>query len=324
MKSKSIILSLYLFSCINKSKLGTVNSNSKPISVYGKHKNICRELKGKTVLHFIFVNEKSGKPWTNFEIDKTKSEIEKAKDWLLQQAFLDAVDLEIILNYTEKDSIVKPIEAKLKYESVNSHLFTYIDGVARLNKWSDKIATEANETLGKNHKLKMKEIKSRDGLIINLKNIYHTQNIALIYLINNPIRIESSVAMYTTTSYSNDKTSEYAIISEPNKASVIAHEILHLFGADDFYNLQFATIKLPKKHRKRLKQKYGKIITGVNNKTNLIREYPNSIMRRVNTEPISELSISPITKYLIGWRRESQLTARQKEFILKGDYIELE
>ena len=74
----------------------------------------------------------------------------------------------------------------------------------------------------------------------------------------------------------------------PQCRACIAHEILHLFGAWDFYN-SFHTTKA---HEDRAR-----------------RDYPNSVMLRTSYN-IYELNIDPVTAWRIGWTETEPRDAR--------------
>lgn len=314
---------LTLFSCYQYINVQSSNNNARRISMNAKYTNVCKELKEKVVLYFVFVDEKNNKKWSKFDINESKKAIKESSLWLKEQANKNNIELDLNTVYHNLKDSTHPIEKNLPYKSINNHLFYAKDGIKKLHKWSNNIAALANLDLRKSHKVMNRDVKSRDELIQNLQNIYQTENIALIYLMNNSVRKESSITLFTTESSSNENTTEYSIISEPKKASIITHEILHLFGADDFYNMQYSVVSIPKEMRKKFKQKTARIISGTNNKTCVLREYPNAVMRNINLEPLDSLQISPITKYLIGWEDKSQVSTRDKEFILYGDYIEM-
>ncbi len=297
--------------------------NSKTISRKGKHKNICKELKGNTIVYCVFVDEKNAAFWNNFDIKESKKSIETAINWIKKESIYNDVDLNIKPIYHSLKDTIHTIPKNLPYASVNNHLAF---GMSKLDKWSNGIAKLVNADLVKSHKEIQKEIKGRDGLISNLQMIYRKHNIVLLYLLNNSIREETSVTLYNTESSSNDNTSEYCIISESRKPTIIAHEILHIFGADDFYHTTYSRVKLSKdiKKKYKLEGKYASFPTATNNKTNILREYPNAIMRNINLDILDSLSVSPITQYLIGWKTKYNISTRDKELMLYGDYVEID
>lgn len=324
---KSLLLFVFFTSCI------TVRNNTsnyqfcgnKTISRLGKATNICKELKENVLVYCVFIDEKNSSFWNGFDVEESKTSINTSIKWIEEQSKKNNINLTISpIFHSLKDSI-RTIEKNFSYKSLTNHLL-YPDGLEKLEKWSKNIALQVNSDLLKNHKNINKDIKGRDGLIANLQTIYDTHNIALCYILNNRVKKETSVTLFSSDCSSNKNTSEYTIIAESRNSAVIAHEILHLFGADDFYTFQYQTYKIPKEIRKKykIKQKYGQQFTGVNNKTNILREYPNAIMRNVNLDNLDSLNISPITQYLIGWRTKHDLKTRDKELMLYGDFVEID
>lgn len=72
--------------------------------------------------------------------------------------------------------------------------------------------------------------KDREKLLARLRDLHQTDNVGLIYFINNFYSDEVSVVLHA----SEDYTPEYGVVSFKNPG-VIAHEFLHLFGATDLY-----------------------------------------------------------------------------------------
>lgn len=319
-----VCLSLILTSCINYVTHNKYRNDNQPISRKGKSANVCKELKGNTILYMIYVNDKSSKKWTSYDISQTKEAINKTEKWINREAEKNEVSLHLkVVHHSINDSI-KPIEANLPYKSVNNHLFYAKKGIEKIHKWSHKISKLANSDLYKSHDNIQKMISGRDELIYNLRKIYNTNNIALMFVLNNPIREESSVTFYSQNTFSNKKTSEYSIISQSKKPSVFAHEFLHLFGAMDFYSVHYDRVKIDKKLRKRFGRKFATVGTGSNNKTYILREYPNAIMKNIELDHIDSLEVTPITQYLIGWTPKEEVSTKDKELMLFGDYINLD
>ena len=320
----SISIVILLNSCYIYHPYETKSHDNRPISIQGKSANVCKELKGSTILYLIYVNDKSSKHWNNFDLEQSKNAIAKAEKWINKEANKNDVSLNLkVVHHSAEDSI-KPIVANLTYKSVNHHLFYAEKGIEKIHKWSNKISKHVNSDLRKIHQNIPKEIKGRDDLIYNLRKIYKTDNIALMFVLNNPIREESSVTFHNQNTFSNNNSSEYTIISQSKKPAVFAHEFLHLFGAMDFYNVNYQHIKIDKKLRKKYGRKHASVGAGSNNKTYILREHPNAIMKNINLEVLDSLEITPITQYLIGWKTKEKVSIKDKELMLFGDYIVLD
>lgn len=261
--------------------------------------NVCKKLKGKVVLYAIFVDSKYTNSWSQYDIESTLDSISKAKNWIEDQAKLNNISLEIELDYHQDDKKIIPIEGKLPRKTLSASLFT-TTGISTKNidKWADKIGNTALKIYGKDTatvtKTKIKP-KDRERLIARLRDIHKTDNVALMYFINNYYTDEISVALHT----GHDDNPEYAVVSF-KQPSIIAHEFLHLFGALDLYISPFD------QKRKVIKRKeFAK------------KEFPDEIMAFYYRD-IESLSISPITKYLLSWDKE---LSKEHQHLLFGKKI---
>ena len=131
------------------------------------------------------------------------------------------------------------------------------------------------------------KMNDRERLIARLRDFYGTDNIALLFFTNSYFENELSVALHTASGIET----EYAVLSE-KRPSVIAHEFLHLFGAEDLYLSQF-DVKGKSRRKKKKIMKY----------------YPNEIMAFAYRN-IDSLGISSLSKYLIGWDNKLDKNAR--------------
>lgn len=137
-------------------------------------------------------------------------------------------------------------------------------------------------------------VRDRERLIARLRDIHQTDNIALMYFVNNYYKDEVSFALNT----GSDKNVEFSVVSFKDP-SVIAHEFLHLFGATDMY-----VSPLDKKRKQiKFRQHFQQL-------------YPNEIMTNTQRN-IDGLIISDFTKYLIGWDKELS-SDLQKMYMKKG------
>lgn len=274
-----------ILACIFVSSCHTIRHTYKKDMTYEiatVNNNVCKKLKGDVVLYAIFVDSEPTNPWTSYDINSTLDSINISVDWLQEQARKRNIPLDINVQYHKNKDMI-PIVGKFKNKTLASTLFAQ-NGVKNINKWADRIAKIASESLGPdtseitNTKLKP---RNREKLIARLRDIYKTDNVVLVYLINNYYKDEMSVALHTA--FTDDV--EYAIVSFKNPP-VFAHEFLHLFGALDLYISPF-----DKKKRIRKQKEFA------------MKEFPNEIMA-FTYRKIDELDISVFSEYLIGWRKE--------------------
>ncbi|MBN2610383.1 MAG: hypothetical protein JXB00_02400 [Bacteroidales bacterium] len=264
--------------------------------------NVCKTLRGHVILYAIFVDSKETKPWTEYDIFSAMDSVNSAINWIEEQALQDSIFLNIDLVCHENEGVI-PIDNKLARKNLTPTLFgqSSASGIKSVDKWADMIAKTAAKSLGPDtSKITRTKIQplDRDKLVARLRDIYKTDNVALMYFINNYYTDEVSVALHTAEDYNI----EYAVVSFKN-TPVIAHEFLHLFGALDLYIAPW-----DKDRQGRKKKKFA------------MQEFPNEIMA-FPYRKIEKLEISPFTKYLIGW--QDKMDDRYKDMIL-GKKINVE
>jgi hypothetical protein len=272
-----IFLSIFPLACArhyyetnNAYAIPTVNSN------------VCKKLREKVVLYAIFVDTRQAHPWTSYDIASTLDSISKATSWIMNKAKENDVDVSIDLKFHKRNDVI-PIEQHLYDESLWKTLFSsgISGGIDYLDIWSNNIAKKAGESFPPDTSSVVKTkniITNRERLIARLRDKYKTDNVVLMYFLNDYYKDDISLALHTGFS---DKT-EYAIVTFKYPA-VIAHEFLHVFGALDLYISPFSRKKKT-----------------VRNSVQIMQAYPNEVMAYAY-RPLEKLDISPLTKYLIGW-----------------------
>ena len=255
--------------------------------------NVCKKLAGDVVLYAIFVDTKYTQPWSEYDITSTLDSMTKATKWLEKIARENNIQLDIDLKYHQNGRII-PIVRNFPDKTLSGTLFSPLPsfGVPKLDRWSDGIARTAGLSFPKDTSKIVKtfnRLTDRERLIARLRDMHKTDNVAVIYFINDYYSEDISLALHT----SNWSSPEYAIVSY-KRPGVIAHEFLHLFGALDLYTSPFD------KKKKSLKKK-----------TEIMKLFPNEVMAFAYRQ-LDSLNISPFTKYLIGWENELDENTRQK------------
>lgn len=261
------------------------------------NRNVCKKLTGKVVLYAIFVDTKYTGTWSTYDINSTLDSIQVATQWIEKQASKNAIPLDITVDYHRNRNKVVPLAGNLPGKTLSGTLFG-INGTRSVDKWADKIGKLALRTFGPDSsKITQTKIKPKDRerLLARLRDEHKTDNVALIYFINNYYTEEVSVALHT----SSDAEPEYAVVSF-KQPGVIAHEFLHLFGALDLYISPFDN------KRKAIKKKAF-----------AMKEFPNEIMAFAHRN-LDTLEIGPLSQYLIGWK--SELSPEHKNFFF-GKHI---
>jgi hypothetical protein len=246
-------------------------------------KNVCKDLKHEALLYFIFVDNKTTAPWTEFDIQSTIDSVNIAIRWLQQQAFINNIPLHIKTDYyigPEYSTINKSLPQGTVYNTLTKpNLRT---GLNEINSWADAIAKKAGASLNLSEKDGIPEIKNprnKERLIAYLRDTYKVESVALLFMVNNYFKTDISVQVNTF----NTSDVEFAVVSY-KYPSEIAHSFLHLYGAADMYNSPF------RKNDKKIKQ--------------LQEMYPNEIMLDPYAKNISKLEIGDYTKFLIGWKEQ--------------------
>lgn len=255
--------------------------------------NVCKKLSGNVVLYAIFVDTRFTQPWSEYDILSTLDSLNKAVLWLERQAKENNIPLDIIVKYHQNGKTI-PLVGNFPDKTLSGTLFSPLPsfGVPKLDRWSDRLARTAGLSLPKDTSKIVKtfnRLTGRERLIARLRDLNKTDNVALMYFINDYYSEDISLALHT----SNNASPEYAIVSFKRPA-VIAHEFLHLFGALDLYISPFDKKKQTIKRR-----------------AEIMKRFPNEVMAFAYRQ-LDSLNISPFTKYLIGWNNELDESTRQK------------
>lgn len=273
-----LLLIAFLFFSCNPYKNST-------FSIASVNNNVCKKLTGNVVLYAIFVDTKHTQPWSGYDIQTTLDSIHKATNWIEKQAKESGIPLNIEVRYHQRGKVV-PVANNFQDRTLSATLYnqSILIGIPKVNRWADRVATIAGQSLPKDTSGiigTVNRITNRERLIARLRDLYKTDNVALLYFINNYYQEEISVAIHT----SSHSEIEYGIVSFKSPA-VIAHEFLHLFGAWDLYISPFL-----KKQKTYFKKEMAEKI------------FPDEVMAFAYRD-LESLTISPFSKYLIGWDDE--------------------
>lgn len=251
----------------------------------GVNMGVDKKLKGKVILYAVFVDAKAPKPWTSYDIASTLDSINLATQWIEGQAQLNGIPLNIeTICHSNKKTV--PIYEDFPRKSLSGALVSKTpgSGVKRIRKWADRVSKQAGMALPKDTSsiiLTPNKMEDRERLIARIRDIHKTDNVVLMFFINNYYTEEISIAVDSRT----NGMPEFSIVSFKNPA-VIAHEFLHLFGAIDLYTNPLYRNKIVMK-----------------NKYEILKDFPNEIMAFSHNR-IETLEIGAITQYHIGWKKE--------------------
>lgn len=287
------VLSLILTACsIFQSRPIVVAEYDKmPLT---RNVNVCKELQDSIVVYAVFVDAEVYEPWTAFDVESTQDSIQKAMNWLEAEGKKRGVRLHIECKFHEQNGKShfkeKSAKGKLSHNVVSG--FNEYAKASKIFTWSDAIAKYAGKAVKQPAGDKLK-IYSVLGLNQALRNLYERENVAILFMVNGYLQQDPSYSF----NIENNLFAEHSIITSKN-VPVIAHEVLHLFGAVDLYpNYTYPNF----------------------NFYELSQAYPNEIMR-IQHKPVEKLIISPITEYLIGWqdtlsKENTRLLLHKQNFI---------
>ena len=244
----------------------------------GIQNNVCKNLKDDVLVYFIFVDSKETSPWTEFDIRSTIDSISVAIRWLEFQARKNSVSLNIITDYyigEEYTTIKKALPMGNVIKSISEPNLK--KGLAALNLWADNIARKAGTSFNIMEKDGIPEIKNpknKERLVAYLRDTKQVESVALLYMVNNYFRNDISISVNTM----NTHDVEFAIVSY-KYPSIIAQNILHLFGAADLYKTQY------RRDEKKI------AVAG--------EYFPDDIMQDVYAKSLNKLKVGKFTQYLI-------------------------
>lgn len=244
--------------------------------------NVCKRLKDKVVIYAVFVDSKVGGTWSTHDILSTMDSVKLAADWIEAEARSRNLNLEIEVVTHDKAGVV-PVKSDLQRGGLHGAI-RGMSPVSSLDRWADKAGRQVLSAFPRDTaKITLTKItsKDRERLIARVRDIHRTDNVALMLFVNNYYNDESSVAIHTGSTTSI----EYAVVAFKRPA-IIAHEFLHLFGALDLYVTPYDS------DREAQKRKHF-----------AMEQFPKEIMA-FPFRSLDSLEVSPLTEYLVGWRRE--------------------
>ncbi len=249
----------------------------------GMNNNVCKSLKDNILVYYIFVDSQETMPWTEFDIKSTIDSLTLAIRWLENQAKIFGISLNIIQDYyigADYTTIKKALPVGNVLNSLNVPGLS--KGIRGLNKWADGVAMRAGTDFNISEKDGIPEIKNprnKERLVAYLRDEKQVESVALLFMLNNYYKNDISVALNTM----GNEDVEFAILSY-KYPSVIAHNILNLFGAADLYKSSF-------------RRNERKIAMAA-------EHFPNDIMQNNNFRNIKKFEIGKYTRYLIGWSQK--------------------
>lgn len=219
----------------------------------------CAQLEGNVLFMCIFMNDNESS-WTYTEMDEFLNEkAVPAMQWIVDMASYYEADLTCTVAY-----YTEPVYCSGSYGDFNAGTNPYI-------------LYDASDALG---------YGSLDDMQMHLKELYGVEQVAFMVCIDKPGRCYASIDQSNDNYYHTeycvlfDDAAEFNGLYYACYPSTVAHELIHLFGAEDFYA-------------------DGSLRNG---RAALADEwFYNGIMLRTYTD-ISYNWVDPVTAYAIGWR----------------------
>ena len=278
--------------------LGSRSGSKREAHVATVDNNVCKRLRGNVVIYGVFVDSKVGGVWSTHDILSTCDSMRVAADWIMAQARKNGIELEIEVASHEKGGVV-PVRSELPRNGIDG-LLRGMNPASALDRWADKACRQVQAAFPRDTArmtLTKHGPKDRERLVAALRDKYRTDNVALVLFVNNYYGTETSVAMHAAST----DAIEYATVAFKRPA-IIAHEVLHLFGALDLYVTPFDDKK------KAAKQKQF-----------AMERFPREIMA-FPLRGLDSLEVGSLTQYLVGWRREA---LPEDEALLTGGRVRL-
>ncbi|MBN2485522.1 MAG: hypothetical protein JXB34_06085 [Bacteroidales bacterium] len=247
----------------------------------GMHNNVCKKLQDKVLVYYVFVDTKETSPWTEYDIRTTIDSMNVALRWIENQARLKGVNLTMQSNFYIGNNYTT-IRKNLPFGTVQETATTpnMKKGLQELNRWADVIASRIGKEFEISPKDGIPEIKNpnnKERLIAHLRDENQVESVALLFMVNNYFRNDISL----TVNHLGNNDVEFAIVSY-KYPSVIAQNILTLFGAADLYKTFY------RRNEKNIRMAAG--------------FFPSDIMQDVYGKNINNFIVDEFTSYMVGWQ----------------------
>lgn len=266
-----ILFTVALGSCSTSSK---IHDHS-----LSRNRNVCKKLSGKVLVFVVFVNTKGFPKWNDTTMRTTLNLYKEAADWAEKQAAKNNIKLTVQI---KSPNLNNAIEADFPVKNISKMPIFEKNTLKKLNDWansvSKKIGGNMSDRKANDSLPGVVNPKDAERLIARLRNQYDTESVALFFATNHTGENEIGIPLNTV----NNEEVELVINSYKN-SSIIAYELLTLFGAEKLFYSKYGHSK-----------KYAEFAA---------KEFPDDLM----TDPFRDLNkanIGQFTKYMIGWSND--------------------
>lgn len=263
-----IVVTIIVSGCFSSSKMYDRSLN--------RNKNVCKKLCGNVLIYIVFVDCKGNPKFTDSTIQETLIMYKEAAKWAEQEAKKNNVKLSIQIN-TSIPNVVVEKDFPVK-NAVKMPIFEKAT-IKKINDWTNQVSKKAGENMS--NKKENDSLPSiinpinTERLVARLRNQYTTESVALFFETNHSGDNEIKLPLNTI-----DNNNVECVINSYKNSSVIAYELLSLFGAEKLH--------------------YSKFGHSNNYAEFAAKEFPDDLM--VNPfRNLNSANIGQFTKYLIGW-----------------------
>lgn len=243
-----------------------------------RDKNACKKLMGDVLVFPVFVDDKGGDHWTPLDKKQFLDSMNVGLAWIQKNASADNIRLRFVV-----ESPSNQFKNGLPGNSI-PHSITMLDkkaSYAKFNKHYDGVAKAVGNEIAKKDtgELKVQNVKTSERLIAQLRNIYKTESVVLIYIHKNQYLDHIYECVNTL-----DKNNVEYLVTSFKSPTVIAYQVLEIFGASPMTYSSYNKDEVEAKQFMEM-------------------SYPNEIMGNVSKN-IRTLEMSPFTKYMVGWNNK--------------------
>jgi hypothetical protein len=267
----AILFTVIISSCSSASK---IHDHS-----LSRNRNVCKKLNGKVLIYVIFVNTKAGPKWNDTTIRSTLDLYRDAANWTEQQAKKNNIKLTIQIKSPIPNN---PVESDFPVKNFSSMPLFEKNILKKLNEWTNGVVKKIGGNMSdKKENDSLPSVinpKDAERLVARLRNQYNTESVALFFATNHTSDNEIGITLNTI-----DNDNIECVINSYKSSSIIAYELLSLFGAEKLFYSKYGHSK-----------KYAEFAA---------KEFPDDLM----IDPFRDLNganVSQFTKYLIGWSDE--------------------
>lgn len=266
-----LLFAVFMSSCSNSSK---IHDHS-----LSRNRNVCKKLSGKVLIYVVFVNTKGFAKWNDTTTRATLILYKEAADWAEKQAAKNNIKLNIQIKSANQNNAV---DCDFPVKNVSKMPIFEKNTLKKLNDWSNSVVKKIGGNMSDkkpNDSLpSVVNPKDAERLIARLRNQYDTESVALFFATNHTGDNEIGIPLNTV----NNEDVELVINSYEN-SSIIAYELLSLFGAEKLFYSKYGHSK-----------KYAEFAA---------KEFPNDLMINPFYD-LNKANIGQFTKFLIGWTNE--------------------